>query len=68
MKRRTYADGVAAGRAAERADVLAWIDRIGGANARKGERGDDASALAAHRMIALREALAVGVHEGEAAE
>jgi len=55
------------GRAAERADVLAWMDKIGGRCASLGERGDEASRLAAHRILALREAIASGVHEGEAA-
>lgn len=60
------AEIVAAARLAERADVLAWLVRKGGALARSGERGDESASLMAARLGALRGDFEAGVHVGEA--
>jgi hypothetical protein len=65
-KRKTADELREEGRAAERADVLAWTDRIAAATARVAERGDEGSRMAGHRMAALRDGFSAGVHVGEA--
>jgi len=65
MTDRDTEQSVELGRKAEREDVLAWFDRVQAANARVGERGDEAARLAGHRMAALRDGIAAGVHVGE---